>query len=113
MSPSFMTLGLYQLENLISARPLFHFLDLRVSPQVVAEVRVQSILAQARVVRANDLLNYLQSLNARKDEPIVLLCEDARLSNSAAVELDQAGFQQIYIVEGGLDGLLRDATSSG
>jgi rhodanese-related sulfurtransferase len=113
MMPSFLTLGLYQIENLLMARPSFQFLDLRLHPQLVAEPRVQSILAQAHVVRGTDVLNYLQNFGASKDEPVVLLCEDARISMKAAAELDAVGFHQLYVVDGGLDGLLREATSSG
>lgn len=113
MNPALFTLGLYQLENLISARPTFHFFDVRVHPQSVANSRVEAVLSTATVVSANHLRGYLDTREARQDDPIVLLCEDARLSARLGAELEAAGYQQVYIVDGGLDGLLREATSSG
>jgi rhodanese-related sulfurtransferase len=112
MSPGFFTLGLYQIENLIMARPSFRFFDIRVRPQIVADARVQSILVHASVVRKSELMAYVENQHVRPDEPIILLCEDGRLSSTAATELEAAGFKQLYVVEGGLDGLLREATLS-
>lgn len=106
-------LGLFQLEGLSIARPSFTFLDIRLHPQVVSTVRVQSVLSHATPVRALDVPNHLQNLSTRVDEPIILLCEDGRLSSGIAADLESAGFTQVYIVDGGLDGLLREATASG
>ncbi len=109
----FFTLGLYQLENLISARPSFRFLDVRLQPQLVSSVRVQNVLSHATVVPASEVQNHLKRLQANPGDPLVLVCEDGRLSNGLATELETAGFKQVYIVEGGLDGLLREAALSG
>lgn len=112
MKPALFTIGLYQLENLLVARPSFRFLDLRIRPQIVALTRVQAVLTHASVVRSAEIKNHLQATHAQKTDPIVLLCEDGRLSASVGDLLDGAGYQQIYIVEGGLDGLLREASLS-
>src|SRR4051794_23031183 len=98
MGSNFFTLGLYQLENLIMARPSFRFFDVRMHPQSVTDVRVQALLTQAIVVRKSELLNHLETIRVRPEEPIVLLCEDGRLSDSAASELEAAGYKQVYIV---------------
>jgi rhodanese-related sulfurtransferase len=105
-------IGLYQLENLLIARPTFHFLDVRLQPRAVSAPRIQNILAQAAVVTSTQVLTYLRNLESRVDDPIVLLCEDGRLSHTIAMQLEEAGFRQVYIVEGGLDGLLREASMS-
>lgn len=110
---SFFQIGLYQLENLLFARPSFRFLDVRLQPRPVSVPRVQNVLAHAAVVSSHQALNHLRNTDCRSDEPIVLLCEDGRLSQSVAASLEAAGFQQIYVVEGGLDGLIRDAAISG
>jgi rhodanese-related sulfurtransferase len=81
-------------------------------PQLVTSARVQGVLSHATVVRAPDLVEHLKNQGARPDDPIVLMCEDGRLSNAAAVDAEAAGFGQVYVVEGGLDGLLREATLS-
>jgi len=107
---SFFQLGLYQLENLLMARPSFKFLDVRLQPRAVSIPRVQNILANATVVTSSQALTYLRNTDSRADDPIVLLCEDGRLSHSVAVQLEAAGFRQSYITEGGLDGLLREAS---
>lgn len=110
---SFFQLGLYQLENLLIARPTFRFLDVRLQPRSVSIPRVQTILSHATVVSSSQALSHLKNTDCRADDPIVLLCEDGRLSYSVARELEAAGFRQIYLTEGGLDGLLREATISG
>lgn len=110
---SFMTLGLYQLENLVMARPSFRFLDVRMHPQIVSIPRVQAILATATVVSKTQVVDHLKNVKCGSDDPVVLLCEDGRLSHTVANELDSSGFKQIYLVEGGLDGLLREATVTG
>jgi rhodanese-related sulfurtransferase len=106
-------IGFYQLENLIIARPSFRFLDVRVCPQAVSMQRVQSILNQSTVVNQNEVLNYLERTQVQKTDPIVLMCEDGRLSCGIADTLDAAGFEQLYVVEGGVDSLMRDAGLSG
>jgi len=110
---SFFPIGLYQLENLLIARPSFRFLDVRLQPRSVSIPRVQTILSHAKVVTSFQALNHLKSTDCNADDPIVLLCEDSRLSHSVGMELESAGFRQIYVVEGGLDGLLGEAGLSG
>lgn len=110
---SFFQLGLYQLENLFIARPSFRFLDVRLQPRPVSVPRVQAILAHATVVPSSQVLTYLRNTKCGPDEPIVLLCEDGRLSSSVGMQLNEAGFKQIYLAENGLDGLIREAAVSG
>lgn len=109
----FFPIGLYQLENLLIARPTFRFLDVRLQPRSVSIPRIESILAHATVVAGSQALSHLRNTDCRADDPIVLLCEDGRLSHSVGTELESAGFRQIYVVEGGLDGLLHEASISG
>jgi rhodanese-related sulfurtransferase len=108
---SFFGLGLFQLESLIQARPSFSFFDIRIRPQIVGIPQVQAVLDQAQVARRELLLTNLKNQKARKEDPIILLCEDGRLSLSAAEELEREGFSQVYVVDGGLDALLREASS--
>lgn len=110
---AYFTLGLFQLESLIQARPTFLFFDIRIRPQIVGIPQVQAVLDQATVVRRDQLLTNLKTRDARKDDPIILMCEDGRLSISAAGELEAAGFAQVYVVDGGLDGLLRECAANG
>jgi len=110
---SFFQIGLYQLENLLIARPAFRFLDVRLQPRPTSVPRVQNVLSHATVVSSHQVVNFLRNADCRADEPIVLLCEDGRLSQSVATSLEAAGFQQIYVIENGLDGLIREAAVSG
>jgi rhodanese-related sulfurtransferase len=104
-----MTIGLFQLENLIHARTPFLLLDVRVFPQLVASPRVQACLDYAQVVPAQNLVEFLEASSVDKQSPIILFCEDGRLSWSQAGVLESKGYTQVYVVEGGTDGLLREA----
>ena len=103
-------LGLFQLESIIQARPNYCFFDIRLRPQILGIPAVQAVLDQARVSRPEVLMTSLLQQKTGKDDPIILLCEDGRLSIATADQLGREGFTQVYIVDGGLDGLLREAS---
>lgn len=110
------TLGLFQLESLMLASAPYHLIDLRMAPMAVSSARVQACLNTAKVVPASDLAEHLKTYELGFDYPVILVCEDGRLSMSEAQRLIDQGFMQVYVVEGGTDGLLResdDFSSSG
>ncbi len=47
------------------------------------------------------MAEYVDSLSAHKDEPIVLYCRTGNRSGKAAKVLEDAGFSQVIIMEGG------------
>lgn len=104
-----LTVGLFQLESLMVAAAPFQLLDIRVMPIAVNSNRVQSVLTMAKVVRSSDLLQYLKNFEIGKESPVILMCEDGRLSMSEALHLEKKGYNQVYVVEGGTDGLLRES----
>lgn len=106
----FFGLGLYQLESLIHARPQFRFFDVRVRPQILSLPQVQAVMSHAVPVASQELPSYLTNHKIVKDEPIILVCEDGRLSRSLATKLYQDGYHQIYVVDGGVDALLSEAS---
>lgn len=107
-----LTVGLFQLENLMLSSARFHLLDLRLQPMVLPSARVQACMNTAQVVQAPFLKEHLKNFKVGTHEPIILVCEDGRLSLSKAEELQKKGFEQVYVVEGGTDGLLREADDS-
>lgn len=109
MAGLILTLGLFQLESLIHTRAPFILLDVRVFPQLVASARVQACLNIAQVVLAEDLIGYLEAHQIGREMPIVLFCEDGRLSWGQAQKLDAEGYSQVYVVQDGVDGMLREA----
>jgi rhodanese-related sulfurtransferase len=48
--------------------------------------------------------NYVDSLSAYKDEPILLYCRTGNRSGQAAAELEKAGFTKVQVLEGSFPG---------
>ncbi len=103
------SLGLFQLESLMLANAPYYLVDLRMQPMVVPSARVQACLNTAKVVEASQLAEHLKTYDLGFNYPVILVCEDGRLSSSEAQKMIDLGFMQVYIVEGGTDGLLREA----
>lgn len=103
------SLGLFQLESLMLASAPYYLIDLRVMPMMLPSARAQACLNTAKVVSAPDLFEHLKTFELGFDYPVILVCEDGRLSASEAQKLMDQGFMQVYVVEGGTDGLLREA----
>jgi len=61
------------------------------------------------VVRASELDQHLKNFEAGKNDPLILFCEDGHLSMAEAERLQRQGYTQVYVIEGGTDGLLREA----
>ncbi len=103
-----MELGLFQLENLFSAPNNFMFIDIRVERQP-AHPNVDRLLEKAAAVARADVQKYLIEQKAPKGKPIVLVCGDGKNSAHVARDLETAGFEQIYVVAGGVKGLVSEA----
>lgn len=87
----------------------YYLIDLRMMPMAVNSARVQACLNTAKVVPASELMEHLKTYDLGFDYPVILVCEDGRMSTSEAQKLIDQGFMQVYVVEGGTDGLLREA----
>lgn len=106
------SLGLFQLESLMLAAAPYHLVDLRLSPMLLRSPRVQACMSTAHVVDPSQVAEHLKTFDLGFDYPVILVCEDGRLSMNEAQRLMDEGFMQVYVVEGGTDGLLREADDS-
>lgn len=104
-------IGLFQLENLIIARSPFLFLNLGAEEIEVEDARLASYLKQATSVHPDRLESFLLEKQVLKEYPIVLLCEDGRVSRAQGLLLDKNGYSNVYVIENGLQGLLSEARS--
>lgn len=100
-------LGLFQLENLFQNPNRFSFFDLR-RERKPSTPQIEKLLKQAIEASAHDLVERLTAEKVAKEHPIVLVCETGATSAQLARELESAGFEQIYIVAGGVEGLLSE-----
>lgn len=104
----FIEFGFFQLENLFLNPSRFLFLDLRTnrSPTVPA---VDRLLKTAEPVNAPSVKNYVVAKKVDREFPVVLVCAEGHDSKIAAADLSKAGYINIYVVAGGVAGLLSEA----
>jgi rhodanese-related sulfurtransferase len=100
-----MQIGLFQLENLVLTRTPFYFADLSLAPLSEENPQLRALFAQAQKVSAEELLKRLQQASLPLTHPIVLMCENGRISGAAAAQLESSGYQNVYIVASGVEGL--------
>jgi rhodanese-related sulfurtransferase len=104
-------LGLFQLENLIHARSPFLFFNLSEHDVQASDPKLASYLKTAIVIHPDRLLEHLKSQKVDPQYPIVVMCDDGVISREAATALGKKGFGQVYIIEGGYQGLVKEAES--
>lgn len=102
-----MEIGLFQLESLMLNPNMFLLIDMR-ADRGPAGPPLDPLLSRARHVVPEQLQSYLVAEKIPRERPLVLLCGDGRVSQAAASALEAAGFDQVYIVAGGLSGLLSE-----
>jgi rhodanese-related sulfurtransferase len=54
----------------------------------------------ARLIPHDEIGNYVDSLAAFKDEPILIYCRSGKRAESAVKTLEEAGFSKIQVLEG-------------
>lgn len=59
-------------------------------------------IAQARNLPLAEVSARLMELGSHKDEPVVLVCRTHKMSGTAAVQLQAAGFSDVCVVRGGM-----------
>jgi rhodanese-related sulfurtransferase len=69
---------------------------------------VDALLVKARQVPADQVEQTLQKEHIALDAPVVLLCENGENSAAVADRLEAIGYDQVYVVAGGVDGLLSE-----
>lgn len=100
-----MDIGLFQLENLLSIRNQFIFLDIRVKFEDWPR-ELKAILRSA--VHVDQSRNYLVMHKIPLETPIILIDENGERSKIEARELELTGYKQIYTVAEGVLGLLSE-----
>lgn len=101
------TIGLFQLENLVYSRGAFLFLDVGVETYDVP-APVNQYLKYAQKIDPQDIRNYLEKLSADKTRPVLLISQTEQVAVGAARNLEAAGYTNIYVVAGGVLGLLSE-----
>ena len=102
-------IGLFQLENLVLSRSPFIFLDLRTPGEESAlPVPLNNYLKVATPIKAHEVQQHLQKIAADKIKPVLLLSEDEVIASAVARDLEAAGYTNVYIVAGGVAGLLSE-----
>jgi rhodanese-related sulfurtransferase len=101
-----MEIALFQLENLLLTQSKFILLDLRETLESPPELGV--MLKRAVRVSGLQVQSYLQDNAVGPDLPLILLCEQGRRSTEIAVALENHGFKNVYVVAGGVAGLLSE-----
>jgi rhodanese-related sulfurtransferase len=100
-----MEIGLFQLENLLSIRNQFIFLDIRANFEEWPRP-LKSLLQTA--VHVDQSRNYLSTHKIPPETPIILIDENGERSKVEARELELAGYKQVYTVAEGVFGLLSE-----
>ena len=98
------SIGFFQLESLILARSPFLFFDLGCGedcPPVIARY-----VKHAEKIRAEDIAKRVSGED--KSRPILLISREERPSLEAARGLETAGFNNVYIIAGGVEGLVSE-----
>lgn len=105
-----MELGLFQLENLFLNPSRFLFFDLRAESDQQSPVanEVGGLLKKAERIVSENVEEQLRSRKIPVEFPVVLVCADGRSSARLADQLERAGFTNVYVVAGGVAGLLAE-----
>lgn len=102
-------IGLFQLENLTISRSPFVFLDLRESRDEKLPPAIANCLQLAQPMNARDVKTHLEEqLKVPKEYPVLLVSQDGEVSQQTARDLEAAGFKNIYIIIGGVEGLVSE-----
>lgn len=103
-----MELGLFQLENLFLNPNRFIFFDLRVEEMRTIAVphEVQVLLKRAETMAQDEVAGALKARALPPEFPVVLVCANGKCSRELADDLERAGYKNVYVVAGGVAGLL-------
>lgn len=100
------SIGFFQLESLILARSPFLFFNLGAGEESHWPAVVARYVKTAERVRPEDVKRRLSGED--KSRPVVLISQNENPSTLVARELDAAGFTNVYIIAGGVEGLVSE-----
>jgi rhodanese-related sulfurtransferase len=101
-------IGLFQLENLMISRSPFTYLDIRETRGTGISPELDRLLKPAQPVSATEAEAFLEKQGGPKDRPVLLIDESGATSLRLAAQLEAAGYSNVYVVEGGVEGLLSE-----
>lgn len=103
-----MEIGLFQLENLFTTPSRYRLFDIRLERKSLGP-GLDRLIANAAHVKPSELVHQIQVDKLPLDFPIILLCETGQESNALAEKLESNGFTNVYVIEGGVEGLLSES----
>lgn len=98
------SIGLFQLKNLMNQDVPFLFYDIRLEKESFP-VELEAVLNRSSWTAQEELVDLVQAQANSKDDAIVILCEKGDRSQKIGLELERLGFINVYVVEGGISGL--------
>ena len=102
-----LTIGRFQLENLLSAGVKFLFIDLRTESE--RSSGAHALFSKAMPMAFDELKTNLSQNQVPLDAPIILLDQDGSNSNRIAQELEALSFKNVYLIRGGAAQILSDS----
>ncbi len=100
-------IGPFQLENIIQNSGHFFLFDLR-EPKLLLEeeeLLFAPFLSGARKLSPKLVKSSLSEVSAGLDSPVILVCQNGKVSSKVAKDLGTQGYVNIYILEGGVKSL--------
>lgn len=113
----FISVGRFQLENVLRSLPLIRFVDLQTETERAKLVKSPGydqsawIFQRALPVNGPQLKTELSMAGVDKSAPLIVLCHTGQESRQLATELENLGFINVYLVMGGALGLLSEDSS--
>lgn len=99
-------LNWFQLENLLINNMHFLFLDLRSSEKAIHPATLNRM---AKRVSEGEVEPTVRELIDEPSRPVVLICDDGRISTVIGERLASLGYSNILVVEGGARQLIIDS----
>jgi rhodanese-related sulfurtransferase len=98
-------IGYFQFDNLIKNRVPFYLVRTDVGVEaaygVIERLHVQNYSLVLQALNFADAQVALNERQARKEDPVVVLCDDGKESQKVANELTAQGYLNVYFVLGG------------
>lgn len=96
-----------------SITPLLAVAKMNESDTLIIDVReapdyVQSHIENAINTPLSKLSEYLKKIADHKNKPILIACQNGTRSLSAAKLLTKEGFEQVFVINGGMDAWMED-----
>ncbi len=96
-----------------SITPLLAVVKMNESDTLIIDVReapdfVQSHIENAVNTPLSKLNEYLKKITDHKNKPVLIACQNGTRSLSAAKLLTKEGFEQVFVINGGMDAWVED-----